>query len=361
VHRSTLKVLAVAMVLLCCAQRAVAGDDAPTPSKLLLGLAPPTQDGPVIVHAGFRLDDINDIDDVSETVAFTGVLTLEWTDPRLAFEAGPDGDELVFQGNYQFNELSPAWYPQVVLVNEFDLFEQNGVVLRVEQDGRATLVQTIMARVETKMDMRWFPLDEQRLEVVFAVLGFGPEEVLLETTPRKATPQQIDRIALPQWRFTGADLSVQDRSQMHPGRPGAAAALVVVLEVSRDSVYVRRLVTFPLAVIVLLSFSVFWMDRSSLGDRISVSFIGILTAVTYQLVMWDVLPHISYFTLIHGFLSLSFVVMCATVVINLVVGAMDKRGESERGDLVDRRCRWIFPLAYFGAVFTLFGLGKVLF
>jgi altronate hydrolase len=34
-----------------------------------------------------------------------------------------------------------------------------------------------------------------------------------------------------------------------------------------------------LMVIVLLTFSVFWMDRSSLGDRLSVSFIGILTSV----------------------------------------------------------------------------------
>ena len=74
------------------------------------------------------------------------------------------------------------------------------------------------------------------------------------------------------------------------------------VDVDRDSFYIRRLVTFPLIVIVLLSFSVFWMDRSSLGDRISVSFIGILTAVTYQLLVNDVLPPISYVTLMHGFL-----------------------------------------------------------
>jgi len=30
------------------------------------------------------------------------------------------------------------------------------------------------------------------------------------------------------------------------------------------------------------------------------------------------------------------------------VGALDRRGESELGDLVDRRCRWVFPMSYFG-------------
>ena len=54
------------------------------------------------------------------------------------------------------------------------------------------------------------------------------------------------------------------------------------VDVQRESFYMRRLVSIPLMVIVLLSFSVFWMDRSSLGDRLSVSFIGLLTSVAYH-------------------------------------------------------------------------------
>ena len=90
------------------------------------------------------------------------------------------------------------------------------------------------------------------------------------------------------------------------------------------------------------------MDRSSLGDRIDVSFIGILTVVAYQMVVSGVLPHISYMTLMHGILNFSFFVMCATVVINLIVGELDKRGSTQAGDRVDYRCRRIFPLVYFG-------------
>ena len=125
----------------------------------------------------------------------------------------------------------------------------------------------------------------------------------------------------------------------------------------RQPFYTMRLVVLPLIVIVLLSFSVFWMDRSSLGDRLSVSFIGILTAVAFLLVTNDLLPKTSQVTLIHGFLGLSFLVMCATVVINLVVGALDKQGKFELGDRIDRRCRWAFPIAYFGIL--LVDLGAV--
>ena len=42
--------------------------------------------------------------------------------------------------------------------------------------------------------------------------------------------------------------------------------------------------------------------------------------------------------------------MCATVVINLVVGACDKNGKAELGDTIDRKCRWIFPITYLGSL-----------
>ena len=113
--------------------------------------------------------------------------------------------------------------------------------------------------------------------------------------------------------------------------------------------------------IVMLSWSVFWMDRSSLGDRINVSFIGILTVVAYQLVVSELLPRISYVTFMNGFLNISFATMVASVVINLVVGALDQKGRSEVGDRVDYRCRWIFPLTYFGLVLLALGAAFLLF
>jgi hypothetical protein len=37
----------------------------------------------------------------------------------------PGVAETIYQGAYQFNELSHAWFPQVVLVNESGLFEKH--------------------------------------------------------------------------------------------------------------------------------------------------------------------------------------------------------------------------------------------
>lgn len=331
-----------------------------TPSDTFL-LGPPKDVQPVVVQARLDILEINDINDEAETFEFTGVMTLTWHDQRQAFDPAVDGvDEKVYQGAYQFNEISPSWYPQVVLVNESGLYEKSGLVLRIQPDGTSTLIEKLNAVVEVELNMRRFPFDSHRLDAVFEVLGFDHNEIVLQVGPSVADPLGSD-MSVPQWIITGISQSIRDRAAPYAGSNGVTSALVVSVQVQRESFFAIRLVVIPLIVIVLLSFSVFWMDRSSLGDRISVSFIGILTGVAYQIVISDNLPHISYLTLINGFLNLSFFTMCATIVINLVVGAMDKQGKHEVGNSIDRRCRWIFPLVYFGLNLIMLGVAFLYF
>ncbi|MGB8331620.1 MAG: hypothetical protein WCE62_15945 [Polyangiales bacterium] len=320
---------------------------------------PPRQDGPVVVRASFHLRDVNDIDDEAETVDFEGILTLTWHDARQAFDpTGLGIDEKFYQGAYQFNEVFTGWFPQVILANESGRYEQLGVVLHVTPDGTLTLVQTVNAVAEVDLGLRRYPFDRQRLDASFEVLGGDKEQVVLQVGSQSTEAE----VRVPQWKLSGVSASTRDRSAPYAGRPGAVVSTFVVsMDVERQSFFMVRLVVLPLVLIVMLSWSVFWMDRASLGDRVNVSFIGILTAVAYQIVVSEILPNISYMTLMNGFLNLSFVIMCATVVINLVVGIRDARGQSEVGDRIDRLCRWTFPLAYFGSLLVMVGITFIFF
>ncbi len=346
--------LLATMTWLCCTPCAAAqsdGTSAGTAAPVSFVLGPPQVDGPVVITGGFELIDVNEIDDEAEVFQFTGVLTLKWRDPRQAFDRVAAGvDEKIYQGDYQFNELSPGWYPQIVLVNDAGQLGSSGVVLRVLPDGTSTLVTMLNGAAEVDLNLRRIPFDGHRLEAVFEVLGFDTSEVVMQVASEAAQHPSHEGIRVPQWSIKGVTLSARERQATYAGSRGVASALVLGVEAEREPFYMTRLIVIPLIVIVLLSFAVFWMDRSSLGDRISVSFIGILTGVAYLIVMSDNLPRISYFTLMHGFVNLSFVTMCATVVINLVVGALDRKGAREAGDGLDRRCRWIFPITYFGLI-----------
>jgi hypothetical protein len=322
----------------------------------------PQVEGPVEVTVSFELRDIDHIDDEAETFEFTGVIKLSWHDPRQAFDPAIDGtEEKIYQGSFQFDEVFTGWFPQLILVNQSGLYEKHGVLLRVRSDGLISMYETMNAVGKIDLDLRRYPIDQQRLEAVFHVLGFDSNEITLRLEPEYNDGDlNIDEIfKLPQWQLTGIKSSIGTRNTPLIGKGATTSTFVVSIDLQRSSFFILRLVILPLIIIVMLSWSVFWMDKTSLGDRISVSFIGILTAVTYQVILSEILPRISYFTLINdGFLGFSFFIMSMTVIVNLRVGYLDRHGMSEAGDRLDHLCKWMFPVIYFGALLVMFWMSS---
>jgi hypothetical protein len=336
-------VILIAAVAAACSASAYPNEcDPPTAAQPQFLLSPPQQDEPLKVLFDFELYDVLNIDSVAETFEFSGMMTLAWKDPRLAFDPAVTGaPEKIYQGSYQFDELAAGWFPQVVLLNESGAYIKSGVHLRIQADGTSILSEKITAVAEATLDMQSFPFDAHRLEAVFALMGQASDEAVLRLRP--GAENSSSSIRIPGWSYRGFGLSAR-------APPGQPAAVMLAIDVQREASYIRRLITLPMLVIVLLSFSIFWMDKASLADRNSISFIGVLTGVAYQHLVVSVTPPTSYVTLMDGFLFISFFTMAATVPVNLAVAALDRSGRWDLGDLVDRRCRWLFPLLYFGLI-----------
>lgn len=352
-----LRMMALVVTVLCGLSAAIAqpaSKEPAGPPPFVLG--PPQQDGPVVVQAAFEMLEISAISDDKETFDFTGILTFKWRDPRQAFDSATAGvKEKVFQGAFQFNEISPGWFPQVVLINSAGSYESQGVVLRAQPDGTQILIEKVAATARTDLNLRRFPFDTQILKASFQVLGFDRSEVALQVQATDSETQR-SRISVPQWFIRGITVSPQDRPTQFAGKPSVASGFVATVDVRRASFYISRLVLLPLFVIVLLSFSVFWMEPAAFSDRMNISFIGILTAVAYQLVMSETLPRISYVTWVNAFLSFSFLMMVATVIVDMLVGTLDRRGNTAVAHRIDVWCRWLFPIAYLGLILVATGV-----
>ena len=320
----------------------------------------PRADGPVQVTVSFELRDIDHIDDEAETIEFTAVMKLSWYDSRQAFDPVIEGtEEKIYQGNFQFDEMFTGWYPQLILVNESGIYEKHGVLLRVRSDGSLSLYETVNAGAKIDLNLRRYPLDQQQLKAVFHVLGFDANEIVLRLEPgyNDGNLNIEESFEMPQWELRGIKSSIGTRDTPLIGKGATTSTFTVTIDLERSSFFILRLVILPLIIIVMLSWSVFWMPTSSLGDRISVSFIGILTAVTYQVILSEILPRISYVTLINdGFLNVSFFIVCMTVLVNLRVGYLDRLGMHEAGDRLDQICKWLFPVTYFGALLIIVSL-----
>lgn len=338
-NRASPALLAIACA---CAAGGAAAQDQP---QFLL--SPPPGEGPVVVEVGFFLSDINDIDIERQRFEVEGVLTLSWQDDRMTFDPDSVGvREKVFQGDYQFSELATGWWPQLVLANESGGYVRQGMVLRHRFDGRMTYVEEMNAVAEIPVELRRFPFDREQFELVFEVLGFTKDEIVL-AIDSSTTGTPAKGISISEWRLEGMHAWSGDHDPVYAdGRQDMQSAVVIALDVARHPGFMLRVVVFPMVLLVALSWSVFWMDRESLGERMDISFIGILTVVAYQIMVSSTIPRIPYFTLMSAFIYTSFLMMCASVVVNLVVGRMDRTGRRELGDRIDRTCRWGFPATY---------------
>ena len=314
--------------------------------------AGPADDRPVVLKAGFMLYDINEIEESTETFEFEGALLLSWHDPGQAFDPDAEGvTERVYKGSYQYTELYDGWRPQAFLANESGSYDRQGIMLRVEPDGTLWYVEEIDAVAESPMDLRFFPFDEQTLQIHFKLLGYGADEVRFEPVEdySRLLPQRDNPVGNAGWAIGHFAVSAgEDQSAIAgPQAVGQGSTLRIDIAAERRSGYLIRVVVLPLMLIVALSWVIFWMDRESLSNRINISFIALLTVVAFQIMVEQALPAIPDLTLMAGFLAINYLLLAATIVINLRVDQLDRAGRVAEGDALDLRCRWLFPLLYF--------------
>lgn len=298
---------------------------------------------PTRVSIGFLLLDMNSINEREETFEFEAILTLRWNDPRQAFDpvqAGVERKE--FQGNYQFTEVYTGWWPQIIIGNGAEATDVDAQLLQIEPDGSMTYIEEFHAEVEAPLNLRAFPFDQQRLRLYLQVLGHDSDEVQLLSDPsRSGISTQLLNIA--GWSIEGVHSEIVETQLFRDHR---ISQFVGLLHVSRQPFHLVALVIIPLTLLVMLTWSVFWMDDESLSDRINISFIGVLAVVAYQFIVQDAMPAISYFTLMDAFLISTLAIVGLSVAINLIVDKLNRANRRKLGDRVDHTCRWVFPLGF---------------
>jgi type IV secretory pathway VirB2 component (pilin) len=100
------------------------------------------------------------------------------------------------------------------------------------------------------------------------------------------------------------------------------------------------------AIIVFMSWVVFWIAPENLGPRLSVAVTSMLTLIAYRFLLGQSLPRVSYLTRLDYFLlGCTFLVFAALVEVT-ATGAMAATGRGEKANKVNRQSRWIFPIAF---------------
>ena len=301
---------------------------------------PGADDGPTRVSIGIWMVDITSIDSAQQSFTAEMALVLRWKDPRLAHT----GNGVV---RYP---LEQVWHPRIAVVNETNSVSRKFPdLVEVEPDGRVTYRQRYAGAFSQPLRLRSFPFDRQTFRLQFVAVRYRANEV-------QFVPDQdwIDNglkqaggiatsITLPDWTIENWNT----KSLSYALAPGFEySGYAFEFKAARDVQHYILKVILPLVLIVIMSWSAFWIDPVNANSQISVAVTSMLTLIAYRYAVDTQVPRLPYMTRIDLFFLVSTLLVFFSLIEVLVTTILDNNQQTERAKKIDRYCRVMFPAIF---------------
>ena len=269
-------------------------------------------------------------------VTIDAVLHISWQDVRLTDNVGC---------RFALNQI---WHPQIQLTNSGELFGRQTLEVVVRDGGRLEGAIRLRGEVSDPRDVAEFPFDKHVIQLDVVSILYGSDEVVFEVNDQLTTRREV--LSIPDWRVGEASAEVLDMPLPQWNRD--TSAFRFSLPVERLPEYYIYKIILPLIMIVVMSWAVFWVSPDSLGPQMSLSGMSMLTLVTFQFTMNDLLPRVGYFTQLDKFILGSSILVFLALLEAVSTGYLAAKGNINRARQFDRVSRVSFPIVY---AITAFG------
>ena len=124
-----------------------------------------------------------------------------------------------------------------------------------------------------------------------------------------------------------------------------SSGVELVFEIERDFQYYLFKVIFPIILILLVSWSVFWIHPRELESKLTITIVCLLSLIAYNFVIDEDLPKLSYLTILDYIVLLSYVF--ATIPNFISIYSFEKhRARKPIWQIVDGKSRIYGPIIY---------------
>jgi len=302
---------------------------------------PGAEAGPTVVGVTAWLADISEINSATQSLSADLVLLFRWKDPGLAHtEPSPK----VF-------EIDAVWHPTWMIANpgeRFVLTMPDKVV--VAPDGEAFHRQRLLASFHQRLNLSRFPFDRTDFKIHIVAPGQTPQDIAFvpdEKSIRNGLACAVGRTPDPtmqDWKIAG----LQAKAEPYTLMPGLAiAGYVIAIDAWRLPQHYLAKVFLPLLLIVLMSWSVFWIDPTLGASQISVAVTSMLTLIAYRFAIGNEVPKLPYLTLLDAFIMLATILVFLSLIEVVITARLAANGKVEPARMIDRVCRWVFPSTMF--------------
>jgi len=323
----------VAMTLLApAAARAQSTIDANpcAPPSYRTDVRPDNSGPPTEIAFGARIADLLEINDVNQTITIDLAIRMRWQDTRLA---DWEGCRL---------SIRDIWFPDLMMKNSGRVFNRWPEQVSVEEGGNVTYLQRISGTFSSYHNLVDFPFDEQTISLWIYPLDWSISKVLFRidhTFTGMALPLNIS-----DWKIIGAkaDLIEQDFGAFEQVRSGYQ----LQISAERYLSYYFWKIMLPIALIVFMSWCVFWISPVQFGTQIGLSATSVLTMIAFIFATTNVLPRLGYFTMLDRYVAGATVFVFAALLQSLSTGYLASIDRIALANRIDAISRIAFPLAF---------------
>lgn len=277
-------------------------------------------------------------------------LDVKWHDPRLAFDVTRAGvKKEVFQDADVEKRLHLMWRPDLEIENEQGHRTIESRELAIHQDGTVEYTERSSALMHAEVDLRNFPFDTQVFTVELESFEWDETAVVFEPyTERIGYNAEHHTL---EWKIQEVSHEISSSKEVRADHPFSKFSFRIHAE--RDPGYYIWKIVVPLLLIIVLTWSTFWMKGESSDIRMERNYISLLTVVAFHQIVSSNLPKISYLTFLDGIVFVAFSVVGATVVHMIVTQRAQFAGDVGKIERMDRRARWLFPVVLTAALLAL--------
>jgi hypothetical protein len=294
---------------------------------------PVTEDNkPTEVHVVGAVLDIDKINSAEQNFTLNFYAIFRWMDPRLAH----DGPGSVIRN------LSDVWNPRLTLINTQRYWSNTKDEVEILPDGQVTYRLHVFGDFSQPLDLREFPQDRHVFEVPVVAAGYRTHEVALIPDPR-IDSFIAEKLSVADWQVSNMQGTPREVTLANGLKlPG----FVFSFEGSRlVHHYVIKAIT-PLALIVMMSWVVFWIDPKQVPNQLGVAVTTVLTLIAYHIALSGRLPEIPYLTHMDKFLFSSTVLVFMALIEVVVTSHLSSTDQLSTARRIDRTARWLFPLLF---------------
>jgi hypothetical protein len=343
VKQRTLRFASAAAVSLACLVLMAPETAAQTTPDPTIERSRPAPGGePTEVTVGLLMVDFFEVTDAEQSFLADLAVLARWRDPRLAGR----------WGDVQTLPLDQVWNPRLQIANRRLVDTSLPEVVEVSPDGSVFYRQRFTGTFTARLDLRDFPLDHQEFLVQVVSVGYSPDEV--DLIPDLETGTDVDRLSITDWRIDSATVEVMPFGSAASGR--TLAGIAVKLPASRQIAYYVVQVLLPLVAIIMMSWTVFWIDPSVIPTRIGTVVTTMLTLIAYRFALGTLVPKLPYLTRLDYFLLGATILVLLALIAVAATSFLVSRDRLDLVDRIDRFGRIASPVAFF-ALLTLVWLG----